>query len=50
MGEVLIFARKVELKLEVGKRTIRPRLWDHDGDIADYVQVVGRKRAIFGDE
>ena len=45
MGEVLIFAWKVEL--EVGQRTIWPRLRYHDGDIADHVQMLG---AIFGDE
>ena len=48
VGEVLIFAWKVEL--EVGKRTVRSWLWDHDGDVADHVQVLGRRRAILGDE
>ena len=43
MGEVLIFAWKVELELEVGERTVRSWFWDHDGDVADHVQVLGRK-------
>ena len=50
MGEVLIFAWKVELELEVGQRTVRPWFWHHDGDIAYDVQVLGRRRAIVGHE
>lgn len=50
MGEVLIFAWKVELELEIGERTVWPRLRDHDGDVADDVQVPGRVGAVLGHE
>lgn len=43
MREVLIFAWKVELELEVGERAVWPRLRYHDGDVADHIQVLGAR-------
>ena len=40
MGQVLIFAWKVELELEVGERTVWSWFRHDDGDVADDIQML----------